>query len=97
MNLNLTAIILISLIPLIIGAFWYHPRSLVTKWSGVRIVNPIHIRIRNVILLLICSFITVQVYVVLIIHQVGFYELFFTDIMHGNEESELIVQELLSK
>ena len=32
----------------------------------------------------------------LIIHQMGFYELFFTDIMQGNQESKQIVEDFLS-
>ena len=33
----------------------------------------------------------------LVIHQMGFYELFFTDIMKGSEEAQRTVDEFLSK
>jgi len=43
------------------------------------------------------SFTLVYGYINLIIHQMGFYELFFTDIMKGSEEAKLITQDFLSK
>jgi len=36
-------------------------------------------------------------YMNLVIHQMGFYELFFTDIIQGNKESELVVSEFLNQ
>jgi len=36
-------------------------------------------------------------YINLIIHQMGFYELFFTDIMKGSKDAESIVQEFMSQ
>lgn len=33
----------------------------------------------------------------MVIHQLGFYELFFTDIMKGNAESKAFVEDFLSK
>ncbi len=36
-------------------------------------------------------------YINLVIHQMGFYELFFTDIMMGKEESKRVVEEFLAQ
>ena len=43
------------------------------------------------------SFSLVYGYINLIIHQMGFYELFFTDIMKGSEEAKQITVDFLSK
>jgi len=97
MNLNYTAFILISFIPLIIGYYWYSPNTPISKWSGQGFINPRELHISRIIILFLLSFTLVYGYINLIIHQMGFYELFFTDIVQGNKESELVVKEFLSK
>ena len=49
----------------------------------------------RVIILFILSLAIVYGYINLIIHQMGFYELFFTDIMKGQKEAEIIVSDFL--
>jgi len=51
----------------------------------------------EIIFLFVLSLALVYSYMNVIIHQLGFYELFFTDIMLGNVESERIANEFLSK
>ena len=97
MNLNYLAFFLIAFVPLIIGYFWYQPNSKMSKWSGVQLVNPKELSLSQIVILFLASFALVYGYINLIIHQMGFYELFFTDIMQGNKESENIVKEFLAK
>lgn len=81
MNLNYLAFFLIAFIPLIIAKFWYKPKLSIGK----------------IAMAFILSFTIVYGYINLIIHQMGFYELFFTDIMRGSEEAPVIVEEFMSK
>lgn len=97
MNLNYLAFFLISFLPLIIGYFWYHPDYAISKWSGEEYQFGNRLSPFKIFVLFVLSFTLVYGYINLIIHQMGFYELFFTDIMKGSEESELIVQEFLAK
>ncbi len=97
MNLNYTAFFLIAFVPLVIGWIWYHPRSWITKWSGLELAHPSKIGLTRTAFLFILSLGFVYGYINLVVHQLGFYELFFTDIMLGSEESKAIVQEFLSK
>jgi len=43
------------------------------------------------------SYILVFGYTNLVIHQLGFYELFFTDIVRGDETAKHVVEDFLSK
>ncbi len=97
MDLNYTAFFLIAFIPLIIGMYWYHPKSFISRYSKVEFINIRDIGFIRILMLFLLSFTLVYGYINLIIHQMGFYELFFTDIMLGNHESELIVKEFLGK
>jgi len=97
MNLNYFAFFSIAFIPLILGYYWYHPKSFISKWSGEGFRSPQEFSFRQVLFLFILSFTLVYGYINLVIHQMGFYELFFTDIMKGSQEAETIVQEFLSK
>ena len=97
MNLNYTAFFLISFIPLFIGYYWYHPKSAISKWSKIDFSEPRKLSFVQVLILFVLSFTLVYGYINLIIHQMGFYELFFTDIMMGKEESAKIVEEFLAK
>ncbi len=96
MNLNYLAFFLIAFIPLLIGAYWYHPKTWMSRYSGVSFVNPKELSVGKVIVLFILSFTLVYGYINLIIHQMGFYELFFTDIMQGNAASEKVVKDFLA-
>lgn len=97
MHLNYLAFFLIAFIPLIIGWYWYHPNSFMSKFSKVEFSNPSELGFAKVIILFVLSFTLVYGYMNLIIHQMGFYELFFTDIMKGSKESEAIVKEFLDQ
>lgn len=97
MNLNYLAFFLISFIPLLIAAYWYNPNSIISKWSGITFVNPIQLSKGKILLCFILCFTLVYGYINLIIHQMGFYELFFTDIMKGSEEAQVIVDTFLAK
>lgn len=97
MNLNYLAFLLISFIPLIIGGYWYHPKSFISKYSKIEFVKRSELNFAKIFILFILSFTLVYGYINLIIHQMGFYELFFTDIVLGNHESERFVNEFLSK
>jgi len=97
MNLNYLAFFLISFIPLIIGAYWYHPSSFISKWSKAGFSRPGKLGFFKIVVCFILSFTLIYGYINLIIHQMGFYELFFTDIMMGSKEAEQVVQEFLGK
>jgi len=97
MNLNYLAFFLIAFIPLIIGSYWYHPNSFISRYSKIDFIDLKELGLLKIIMLFLLSFTLVYGYINLIIHQMGFYELFFTDIMKGNQESEIIVKEFLSK
>lgn len=97
MDLNYLAFFLISFIPLLIALYWYHPNSLLTKWSGESFKNLSKLTPLQFIWFFILCFTLVYGYINLVIHQMGFYELFFTDIMLGNEASQLVVDEFLAK
>lgn len=97
MNLNYTAFLLIAFVPLLIAVAWYHPHSPMLKWSGVAINPPTQLSIGKCLLAFVLSFGLTYGYINLIIHQMGFYELFFTDIMTGKEGAKEVVQEFLGK
>jgi len=97
MNLNYLAFLLISFIPLIIGWYWYHPKSVISKYTNIEFINIKEIGLLKILILFFLSFTLVYGYINLIIHQMGFYELFFTDIMQGNQESQKIVDDFLGK
>ena len=98
MNLNYLAFFLISFVPLIIGSIWYHPNSWILKKLKVSDqVGYTHLKWYQWLLAFLMSVSIVYGFINLVIHQMGFYELFFTDIMQGKEESRLVVEEFLGK
>lgn len=97
MNLNYLAFFLISFVPLIIGLYWYHPKSVISQWSRVEFVNLKNLSFSKLVIFFLLSFTLVYGYINLVIHQMGFYELFFTDIMKGSQEAETIVTDFLQK
>jgi len=97
MNLNYFAFFLIAFIPLIIGYLWYHPKSFaVKKFAPTPYENGSNFTLGKLIWAFLLSFTLVYGYINLVIHQMGFYELFFTDLMQGNAESKKVVDEFLS-
>jgi len=98
MNLNYLAFFLIAFVPLIIAYLYYHPKSFfVNRWGNDELFNPAKIKLSQLLFAFILSFAVVYGYINLVIHQMGFYELFFTDIMQGNETSIKVVEEFLEK
>lgn len=98
MNLNYTAFFLISFIPLIIATFWYHPNSPMVQWAKPEmLIHPSSLSPFQILWAFILNFTLVFGYINLIIHQMGFYELFFTDIMMGSAEAKQITEEFLAK
>lgn len=95
MNLNYTAFLLIAFIPLMIAYIWYHPKLGMTNWAGEP--NLPKLRPLQILWAFILSITIVYGYINLVIHQMGFYELFFTDIMKGSTEAQQIVDEFLAK
>lgn len=95
MSLNYFAFFLISFIPLMIGSYWYSPNSFIAKWTNQKFNNPRNFSLLQIIACFFLSVTLVYGYVNLVIHQMGFYELFFTDIMMGSAEAEKIVREFL--
>jgi len=69
MNLNYLAFFLISFIPLIIGYYWYHPKSMISKLSGEDNPGFQQIGLGKLLLLFAASFALVYGYINLIIHQ----------------------------
>ena len=97
MQLNHLAHALIALVPLIIGFIWYRPTMPWIKWASAN--KPLNVKRPSILGLFVLyglSAALVFVYMNLIIHQIGFYELFFTDIMRGNQESKQIAEEFLA-
>ncbi len=97
MDLNYFAFFLISFVPMILGLFWYHPKSGIRKWSGESFIHPSKLSLPQIIFCFVLSFALVYGYINTVIHQLGFYELFFTDIMLGSDEAKNIVSEFLGK
>ncbi|MEM9820079.1 MAG: hypothetical protein AAF985_03370 [Bacteroidota bacterium] len=95
MDLNYFAFLSISFVPLLIASYWFHPKSLISRWSGERFTTLTTLGPLRLGILFVLSFTLVYGYINLIIHQMGFYELFFTDIMMGSQEAEKIVQDFL--
>lgn len=97
MQLNHLAHALIAFVPLILGFVWYQPKMPWIRWIGDR--DPLRIQRPSFIKLLLLyglSAALVFVYMNLIIYQIGFYELFFTDVMRGDQESKRIAEEFLA-
>lgn len=68
MNLNFIAIGIISLLPIIIGYFWYHPNSKISNWSKIDFVDYRDIKIKQIIALIILSAILILGYINIVIH-----------------------------
>lgn len=68
-----------------------------SKRFGIPALDIRTLSLSKIFFLLALSFTLVFGYMNLIIHQMGFYELFFTDIMLGSEEAQAIVNEFLGK
>jgi len=95
MELNYLAFFLISFIPLAIGYLWYNPKSIILKKLSQPTVAKSY-SVKSIIILFILSVAIVYGYMNLTIHQLGFYDLFFTDIMLGKIESQIIVDDFLA-
>jgi len=97
MDLSYLAFFLISFVPLLIAHFWYGANNKIAPRFGEYGVMLEKLSILKLILFFILSFTLVYGYMNVIIHQMGFYELFFTDIMKGSTEAKAIVDDFLAK
>ena len=95
MELNYIAFFLISFLPLIIARFWYRHNSKLLNWAGIPHLPALSWG--QLIWAFFLSFTLIYGYINIVIHQMGFYELFFTDIMKGSAEAQIIVDEFLAK
>lgn len=95
MSLNITALLLIALLPLLLGFGWYHPKFALRQRWAMPTTPPISAPL--VLALWLLSALLMLGYANLIIHQIGFYELFLTDIVTGNEASKAVANEFLAK
>lgn len=97
MDLNYTAFLLISFVPLIMAIAYYHPKAPFASWLKISNHVSLKLSLGKCVLLFLMSFSLVYGYINLVIHQMGFYELFFTDIMIGSQEAEQVVADFMSK
>lgn len=97
MELNYLAFFLISFIPLFIGWFWFNSNSIVANAFNVERDEPISIGIRKLVFLFVLSVGLVYGYMNMTIHQLGFYELFFTDIKLGKPGAQQVVSDFMAK
>ncbi|NNE30378.1 MAG: DUF1761 family protein [Saprospiraceae bacterium] len=96
MAINYTAFFLISFIPLIIAWLWYSPGLPVRNWFGQEIKDSLNFNIWKLGASFLLSLAIVYGYINLVIHQMGFYELFFTDIMMGSQDAKNTVESFLA-
>lgn len=97
MNLNYTAFFFISFVPLLFAMLWYHPNSPTRKrWGTADLVDLTKVGFLKTLLLFALSVAFVYGYMNLTIHQLGFYELFFTDIMKGSSNAQVVVDNFLA-
>ncbi len=99
MKLNYFAMCLIAWTPLLIAYVWYRPDSLIRRKFGpsVHQVWFNGIGIPKLLVAYLGSLLLTYGFMNLVIHQLGFYELFFTDIMTGSETAKIIVEDFLAK
>jgi len=81
----------------VIGWFWYHPKSVVAKAIGIKTKIKSQFGFVRLLCLFILSIGFVYGYMNMIIHQLGFYELFFTDIMLGKSGAQELVSDFMSE
>ncbi len=98
MKLNFLYYALISIIPILIGWLWYNPRGTVQSFFKLSQEN-LTLRLGGLrfVWLYLMSLALCFGFINLVIHQVGYYELFFTDIMMGSEEAVALTQEFLAE
>ncbi len=98
MDFNYTAIFLIGMIPLLVGIIWYRRGNIILKSIGSTSVffGTRPFSFKQVIIIYFFSLILVFAFMNVVIHQMGFYELFFTDIMKGSDSAQQIVDEFLA-
>jgi len=81
MGIKLHILGFIAIIPVMLYVLWYRPKKkAISFW----------------ILGYICSLSFTYVYMILIVQQVGVYELFFTDIMRGSETAQETVDDFMA-
>ena len=95
MQLNYLAFFLISFLPLIIAYYWFGNNSVIAKAFKIENGKQLSIGITKIIFLFVLSIGLVYGYMNMIIHQLGFYELFFTDIKLGKPGAQEVVSEFM--
>lgn len=91
MELNHVNWLLIALVPIVLGVIWYNPHL---PWN-VRSYKKLKWFHWPWFYIISAGF--TYGYMNLIIHQLGFYEIFFTDIMKGVPGTQEIVDEFMKK
>ncbi len=98
MELNYINALLISFVPLFIAYIWYHQNSPLLRWSGENGIHSLSsLGAIRILVAFLLSFSIVFGYMNLVIHQMGFYELFLTDILQGDLEAKRVADEFLAK
>ena len=94
MHLNLPIFFLICWLPLVLGYVWY---NIIMNRDHSSIEKTLIQRLMQVIILYILSIGFVFALMNLTIHQIGYYELFFTDIMKGSAEAKSVTEAFLTE
>ncbi len=96
MQLNHLALAIISLIPVALAFLWYHPQGVFTK-QVIPQNDDFQLSWKRLVFLYPMSFLLLFGYTNLVIHQISFYELFFTDIMRGDESAKQVASDFLAQ
>ena len=97
MNLDYLAFFLIAFVPLLLAVLWFKENSPIAPLTDYRPANRARIGLPKLVFAFVLSVGFVYGYINLVIHQLGFYELFFTDIMFGDENAKTIVGNFLAE
>lgn len=97
MDLNYLAFFLIAFVPLIIGRFYFDKSSWFARKANVVPFPDGLPKAKHLPFIFLISLGLVYGFINLVVHQLGFYELFFTDIMKGSNESKAIVEQFLAQ
>ena len=89
-----------AFLPLVLGFIWYHPNVLGTKLAQINGEPATHKRsLGKTALIYLFSVILAYVLTLMSVHQIGVYQLFFTDpeIANANSEASLFIKDFMAK